>query len=75
MMHRNLDRRVEVLVRLPHQAAIDQTTALLDLAFDEHTAAWELAADGTWTRTSADDEHMVDLQERLIVQHTRRRAK
>jgi polyphosphate kinase len=76
MMHRNLDRRVEVLVRLPHQAAIDQVTALLELAFDPHTSAWELTADGTWTREApTDDTQVVDLQERLILQHTRRRAK
>jgi polyphosphate kinase len=76
MMHRNLDRRVEVLVKLPSQAAIDQVTRLLDLAFDPHTSAWELAADGTWTRnTSPDDAPMVDLQESLISLHSRRRGK
>lgn len=76
MMHRNLDRRVEVLVRLPGDAAIKQVTTLLDLAFDPHVSAWELAAEGTWTRNSSpDDEPMGDLQEMLIVQHGRRRAK
>jgi polyphosphate kinase len=75
MMHRNLDRRVEVLVRLPKQAAVDQVTLLLDLAFDSRTSAWELAADGSWARGSAGDEPMVDLQDTLIAQHTRRRAK
>jgi polyphosphate kinase len=76
MMHRNLDRRVEVLVKLPTEAAVDQVTRLLDLAFDPHTAAWELAADGTWSRsTSPDDAPLVDFQETLIAQHSRRRAK
>ena len=76
MMHRNLDRRVEVLVRLPAQAAVDQVTQLLDLAFDPHTSAWELAPDGAWTRsTASDDAPLVDLQETLIAQHSRRRAK
>jgi polyphosphate kinase len=76
MMHRNLDRRVEVLVKLPTQAAVDQVTRLLDLAFDPHTSAWELTADGTWTRSSSPvDEPKVDLQEALIDQHRRRRAK
>jgi polyphosphate kinase len=51
-------------------------TQLLDLAFDPHTSAWELAPDGTWTRsTSPDDEPMRDLQETLILLHGRRRAK
>jgi polyphosphate kinase len=72
MMHRNLDRRVEVLVKLPTDAAIDQVTRLLDLAFDPHTAAWELEPDGTWTRNvSPDEAPLVDLQETLIAQHSR----
>jgi polyphosphate kinase len=51
-------------------------STLLDLAFDPHTSAWELAADGTWTRNSSPDDHpMIDLQETLIGQHSRRRAK
>jgi polyphosphate kinase len=76
LMHRNLDRRVEVLVKLPTDAAVDQITQLLDLAFDPHTSAWELAPDGTWVRNSSpDDRPMVDLQETLISLHSRRRAK
>ena len=47
LMHRNLDRRVEVLVRLPSTAEVEEVTRLLDLAFDPHTAAWELDSDGT----------------------------
>jgi polyphosphate kinase len=74
MMHRNLDRRVEVLVKLPTAKSVDQVTRLLDLAFDAHTSAWELSSDGTWARTkSPDDNPMVDLQETLIAQHRRRR--
>jgi polyphosphate kinase len=65
-----------VLVKLPTEQSVDQVTRLLDLAFDPHTSAWELAADGTWTRsTSPDDAPMVDLQESLISLHSRRRAK
>jgi polyphosphate kinase len=76
LMHRNLDRRVEVMVKLPTLAAVDQTTQLLDLAFDPHTSAWELAADGTWRRNSSpDDQPLVDLQEALISLHSRPRAK
>ena len=34
LMHRNLDRRVEVLVKLPSSAEVDEVARLLDLAFD-----------------------------------------
>ncbi|HET8603034.1 MAG TPA: polyphosphate kinase 1, partial [Marmoricola sp.] len=69
LMHRNLDRRVEVLVELPAAGEVAQMEQLLDLAFDEHTSAWELAADGTWTRTAG----VRDLQETLVAQHRRHR--
>ena len=75
LMHRNLDRRVEVLVRLPGRAQVDQVGELLDLAFDPTTSAWELEADGSWTRPmpAAGDADLVDLQQSLIEQHHRSR--
>ncbi len=74
MMHRNLDRRVEVLVRLPGAAQVEQVRELLDLAFDPRTSAWELCSDGEWERPApVSDEPMVDLQKSLIEQHHRSR--
>ncbi len=70
MMHRNLDRRVEVLVRLPGEESNAAIVALLDLAFDEDTHAWELEPDGTWTPNGG----TVHLHERLIESQRRRRA-
>ncbi len=69
MMHRNLDRRVEVLVRLPAQSR-DEVRRLLDLAFAPTTQAWELGADAHWTRNSG-TEH---LQETLIERQRNRRS-
>ncbi len=74
LMHRNLDRRVEVLVPLPGRTQVDHTSALMETAFAEGTAAWELHADGEWIRragTSA--EPFDDLQELLISRHHRHR--
>jgi polyphosphate kinase len=48
LMHRNLDRRVEVLLPVPRGSCLDYVTDLLDLAFSEETAAWELDADDSW---------------------------
>ncbi len=48
-MHRNLDRRVEVVVGLNNPKHIAQIEAMFDLAFDEGTASWWLEGD-TWTQ-------------------------
>ncbi len=69
MMHRNLDRRVEVLVRLP-EASRDEVRRLLDLAFAPTTQAWELHPDGEWKRNDGADH----LQETLIEQQRKRRT-
>ena len=46
MMHRNLDRRVEALVKLPGAKNIEQVADLLDFAFAESTQAWLLDSAG-----------------------------
>jgi polyphosphate kinase len=68
VMHRNLDRRVEVLVRLPNAASRDQVGRLLDLAFDPDTHAWTLHRDGSWQQ----NDGKVHLQESLIESQRRR---
>ncbi|MBZ5738478.1 RNA degradosome polyphosphate kinase [Nocardioides mangrovi] len=70
MMHRNLDRRVEVLVRLPGDDNVGTVRNLLDLAFAPDTFAWELDSTGTWHR----NEGTVHLQEALIEAQRRRRS-
>jgi polyphosphate kinase len=56
MMHRNLDRRIESLVRVREPAMHDQLASMLDLAFSPGVIAWELAADGRWTRKAYQGE-------------------
>jgi polyphosphate kinase len=70
MMHRNLDRRVEVLVKLPHPDDVSEMDHLLNLAFDADTAAWELSSDGRWRRNGGS----LDLQTTLIERQRRRRG-
>jgi polyphosphate kinase len=64
MMHRNLDRRVEALVRVaqPQNQAI--LRRMLDHAFSAGISAWELRADGQWERrvTSTDEARLSDYQ-------------
>ncbi|KQQ42910.1 RNA degradosome polyphosphate kinase [Nocardioides sp. Leaf307] len=69
MMHRNLDRRVEVLVRLPGEESLAEIDRVLDIAFAPETDAWLLDSDGTWTRNHGP----VHLQEKLIEGQRRRR--
>ncbi len=68
LMHRNLDRRVEALVRVVDPAQQAGLRNLINLAMDEGTATWWLAADGTWTRHSRDSagNPLLDLQQHLI---------
>ncbi|MDR0847584.1 MAG: RNA degradosome polyphosphate kinase [Propionibacteriaceae bacterium] len=67
LMHRNLDRRVEVVVRLSNEAHIAQVGSLFDMAFDEATASWWMTEDGWVQKTTAEDgTALTDLQEHLI---------
>jgi polyphosphate kinase len=77
LMHRNLDRRVEVLVALPTPEAVAEVGRMLDVAFDQGTAAWCLGSDGVWTHRSTDESGvpLLDLQDWLIqVSRGRRRG-
>lgn len=70
LMHRNLDRRVEALVEIssPDSSSIVQ---VLDLAFSEKVACWELKPDSNWQRRhlDSDGEPLIDFQEFLINNH------
>ncbi len=75
LMHRNLDRRVEVLVALTHPRHIEQVERLFDLAFDPGTASWWLTGD-TWTQRTQDEagSPLLDLQDHLISVMGQRRS-
>jgi polyphosphate kinase len=68
MMHRNLDRRVEVLVRVGDPAHARRLRGLIDRGMAQATASWWLSPDGDWVRHSRDDEGkpLFDVQESLI---------
>ncbi|WP_208033002.1 RNA degradosome polyphosphate kinase [Streptomyces cyanogenus] len=76
MMHRNLDRRIEALVRVVdpgHRAALNR---LLDTGMSDSTASWHLGPDGEWTRhaTDTDGQPLRNVQEMLIDARRRRRG-
>lgn len=75
MMHRNLDRRVEALVRVTDPAHLKELQAFFDLAMDPGTTSWHLGADGVWERHSedADGRPLIDLQDTTMGLIQRRR--
>ena len=76
MMHRNLDRRVESLVRLRDPGHVAELDRLLSLAMDPGTSSWHLEADGRWTRhaTAEDGTPLLDMQSYLIATNVPRRG-
>jgi polyphosphate kinase len=76
MMHRNLDRRIEALVRVADPTHRAELSGLIDLGMAEDTASWHLGSDGAWSRKSqdADGLRLRDIQELLIDSRQRRRS-
>jgi polyphosphate kinase len=67
LMHRNLDRRVEALVRVTDPVARAELDDLLTAAMSDEVDAFELAPDGRWTRRAGrPDAPLVHLQEALL---------
>lgn len=77
LMHRNLDRRVEVLVRLAdaeHHARVER---FFGFAFSDDVSSWQLQSDGTWQRHTAgkDGKPLPDLQDLVMQDRTAARAR
>ncbi|MGA1627586.1 MAG: RNA degradosome polyphosphate kinase [Aquiluna sp.] len=68
MMHRNLDRRVETLVKLVQTDQIQDLKAIMDLGMSGNVATWVLGADGLWIRrgVDADGVPLPDMQDELM---------
>ncbi len=75
MMHRNLDRRVEALVRLTAPEHLREVSDIFDLAMSEETAAWTLDGDGSWTRhyLAENGTKLEDMQNVLMRQISQRK--
>jgi polyphosphate kinase len=68
MMHRNLDRRVEALVRISQPDHIRELKSLFELAMSDEVSTWHLGSDGTWIRHQygADGKPLVDVQDKTM---------
>ena len=77
MMHRNLDRRVEALVRLTDPRHLADAENLFAMGASDTYAHWTLGPDGRWLRAAYDAEGqpLEDIQAALIAMHDKRRRK
>ena len=67
LMNRNLDRRIETLVRVEQPEHKKRLWELMGLYSDSRVRRWEMQNDGEWIRINGDDS--VDLQEYIIEVH------
>jgi polyphosphate kinase len=78
MMHRNLDRRIEALVRVTAPVHIKALEDLFTRAMSDGTSSWHLGSDGVWVRHSRGENGrpLVDLQDKtMAIVQRRRRAR
>ena len=68
MMHRNLDRRVETLVKITQTDHLREIHELLELAMSDDVSVWELDSSGVWSREtlSPTGEKLLDMQDELM---------
>jgi polyphosphate kinase len=69
MMHRNLDRRVEVLVQVKDPRLTAQLDDLFESTLDPATRCWELGPDGQWTASPQEGHSVRDHQVSLMERH------
>ena len=67
MMHRNLDRRVETLVRLESPEIRERVRTVLELGFKDWAHSWTLDSQGHWVPLEAEaDQPMQSMQSELL---------
>ena len=68
MMHRNLDRRVETLVRIVQPDQIQQLKRIIDIGMSSEVDSWSLNSEGEWKRKSFTDSgtKYLDYQDQMM---------
>ena len=77
LMHRNLDRRIEVLVRIVEREHLARIDRFFDFAFSEDVSSWRMLPDGSWQRRSHSESGapLPDLQDLVMVDRTQARSR
>ncbi|WP_258071163.1 RNA degradosome polyphosphate kinase [Pseudoclavibacter sp. RFBG4] len=75
MMHRNLDRRIEALVRITDENHAADIGGMFDLAMADTTATWHLGSDAEWIRHARDEngDRLTDLHDEMMRRISKRR--
>jgi polyphosphate kinase len=73
MMQRNLDRRVESLVRIESEKHKERLKGILDDSVSDQYSTWKLTDDNQWSRHITDSEgnYLVNFQDHFIDKHNR----
>jgi polyphosphate kinase len=69
MMHRNLDRRVEVLAQVKDPRLTAQLNDIFESALDPATRCWELGSEAVWTASPQAGHTVRDHQVSLMERH------
>ena len=69
MMHRNLDRRVEVMAQVKDRRLTGYLNEVFESAMHPSTRCWELGSDGNWTAAPQDGRQVRDHQVWLMEKH------
>ncbi|MEH3156497.1 MAG: RNA degradosome polyphosphate kinase [Gordonia paraffinivorans] len=69
MMHRNLDRRIEVMAQVKDQRLTRELGDIFASALDPTTRCWVLESSGSWTASPAAGEDVRDHQQQLMRRH------
>ena len=75
LMPRNLDRRIEVLVPVESARVRHELNAVLDSVFADDLFAWELGADGSWSRVAHTSGRKPHSHQAVMQRRARARAK
>ena len=73
IMHRNLDRRVEALVRIESEKHKETLKSILDDSVSDLYSTWTLGSDNQWVRKIKDNEgkYLVNFQDHFIEKFNR----
>mgnify|MGYP003450379576 CR=1 FL=1 len=77
LMHRNLDRRIEVLVQLSEREHLARVNRFFEFAFSDEVSSWRMLPNGAWQRRviSEEGELLPDLQDLVMADRTEARAR